>query len=219
MVSHHRLRRVPVLCVQLPGNTGGVPIPGQRSPGSHGPGHPGAHRHALRLCVGGAGLSDPLCLRLPDSPPEGRAGHLPAAGHGAGAGGPPAPAGNPVHGGAGPAGRPGAGGAGGLGPVRLHRRALRRAHDGVHFLRLPGGHGENGPGLLPYLPAGNALPRLCRLPVQAPGSDAGPAGESGAQGPEPGGVGGSLSGGGGAAGRRLRHAPHPACCGWTRCFG
>ena len=59
------------------------------------------------------------------------------------------------------------------------------------------------------------LPSRCRLL----GSDAGPAGEPGAQGPRAWGVGGSLSGRGGAAGRRLRMLLTRACCGWTRCSG
>ena len=209
MVPHHRVRRVPVLCVQRPGDPGGVPVPGQRAYRSHGSGHPGAGGHALRLCVGGAGLFDPLRLRLSHPPAEEGAGHLSAAGHGAGPGGPAPAAGDGGHGPAGPAGGPGAGGAGGLGPVRLHRRAVRCAHDHVHLLRLPALPGQDRPGLRRHLPAGDGLPRLRRLPVQAHRPDAGPAGEPGAEKPEPGVVGGSLPGRGGSACHRLRHAPHP----------
>ena len=50
--------------------------------------------------------------------------------------------------------------------LSAHRRASSPSATGVHFLRLPGGHGENGPGLLPYLPAGNALPP----PLPSPGA-------------------------------------------------
>ena len=96
-----------------------------------------------------------------------------------------------------------------LGPERLYRRAVRRAHDLLHLRPFRPRPGQDRPGLRRHLPAGDGLPRLRGLPQPAHRPAPGRPGEPGPPAPEPGGVGGPLPAGGGAAGRGLRHAAHP----------
>ena len=210
MVSHHRLRRVPVLCVQLPGEPVVHADAGEKRP-LHGGEHPHLHERLFRLRLCCARLPHPLRQHLPHEAAQAGAGHLFPAGPPHGPGLPPPLSGDPAH----RPGRPGHRHPPGHPPLPRpgsahHRHVLRLSlRGGVRPGFVGKGRGEDRPLLRCHLPAGHGLYRSVRLPGQAHRPHAERAQKRGDAGAPPVAERAHLSGRRRAAARRLCHAAPP----------